>query len=114
MGFCSGEGYIASDVPAILGHMRDVLFLQDHEIGVLRRDGLQVYDLYGQNVPQTLFHVDWNQSDAEKGGYMHFMLKEIHEQPEALKRSAAGRVEDHTWLPLLEDKVRNLEKITIL
>lgn len=114
IGFSDGEGYIASDVPAMLNHTRDVVFLQDHEIGVLKCGELEVYDSYGQNVPQTFTHVKWDQADAEKGGYTHFMLKEIHEQPEALKRSVSNRMSDDTWIPLTTDEVCSLEKVTIV
>ena len=81
IGAKDGEGFIASDIPALLSHTRDVIFLQDKEIGVLDRQGVSVYDAYGKTRQHAIFHVDWDLSSAEKGGYAHYMLKEIHEQP---------------------------------
>ena len=76
IGAKDGEGFIASDIPALLSHTRDVIFLQDKEIGVLDRQGVSVYDAYGKTRQHAIFHVDWDLSSAEKGGYAHYMLKE--------------------------------------
>ena len=83
VGARNGEGFIASDIPALLSHTRDVIFLQDREIAVLSRQGISVFDAYGNHCHHAVFHVDWDLTSAEKGGYAHYMLKEIHEQPEA-------------------------------
>ncbi len=118
IGAKDGEAFIASDIPAILSHTRDVVFLQDKEIGVLTREGVQVYDAYGVPQLHALFHVDWDVAAAEKGGYAHYMLKEIHEQPDALARTFAPRQAclrgDDSWLPLTADEIRALRKITIV
>ena len=84
VGIGQGEMYLASDIPAILPHTRDAVILEDKEIAVLRRDSLQVYDARGEAILPQLFHVDWDAAAAEKGGYAHFMLKEIMEEPDAV------------------------------
>lgn len=116
IGAKNGEGFIASDIPALLSHTRDVIFLQDREIGVLDRYGVSVYDAYGRSRQHAVFHVDWDLSSAEKGGYAHYMLKEIHEQPQALQSTFAPRNSEkgYDWLPLNGDEVRELRKITIV
>lgn len=115
VGFRDGEGFLASDIPALLSHTRDVVFLQDREIGVLSREGLQVYDEYGHPCGQSFFHVDWNQESAEKGGFAHYMLKEIHEQPSALQSTflPRSRLGDFQWLPIDRETAGKLTKITI-
>ena len=100
VGARNGEGFIASDIPALLSHTRDVIFLQDREIAVLNRQGISVFDAYGNHCHHAVFHVDWDLTSAEKGGYAHYMLKEIHEQPEAARKTAAPRLDVPTerWL----------------
>lgn len=116
MSFQEHQGFIASDIPAILNHTREVIFLQDKEIGVLTTQGMSVYDAYGKERPQELFHVDWDLSSAEKGGYAHYMLKEIHEQPAALQTTFAPRSKagDYHWLPITPEEVKRLRKISIV
>lgn len=118
IGARDGEGFIASDIPALLSHTRDVIFLQDKEIGVLDAHGISVFDAYGKSREHALFHVDWDLSSAEKGGYAHYMLKEIHEQPTALQKTFAprysGKPSDYAWLPLTAGEVKNLRKISIV
>ena len=113
----TGEGFIASDIPALLSHTRDVIFLQDKEIGVLDRQGVSVYDAYGKTRQHAIFHVDWDLSSAEKGGYAHYMLKEIHEQPTALQSTftpRAGTPGQYSWLPVTPQEARALRKISIV
>jgi len=86
------ELFIASDVPAILEHTRRMYFLKDGETAVLSPGGLSIYNLDGGEVPFELKEVSWSPEMAEKGGYPHFMLKEIHEQPRALRETIAGRL----------------------
>jgi len=118
IGFKDGEGFIASDIPALLSHTRDVIFLKDKEIGVLDRSGVKVFDIYGNEQHHEPYHVEWDLSSAEKGGYAHYMLKEIHEQPEAIKKTFeprySGTPGDYSWLPLTVEEVKNLRKISIV
>ncbi len=118
IGMKDGEGFIASDIPALLSHTRDVIFLEDKEIAVLNRQGLSVYDAYGKSRRHAAFHVDWDLASAEKGGYAHYMLKEIHEQPAALQNTFAPRrsslLGDYGWLPLSPQEARSLRKISIV
>ncbi len=97
VGLGKDESFIASDAAAILNYTREVLYLEDGQACEVRRDGYTVHDLQG--VPQQLDiqTVDWDQSQAEKGGYPHFMLKEIHEQPEVIRNTIGGRIsKDHS------------------
>ncbi len=118
VGSRDGESFIASDIPALLAYTRDVIFLSDKEIARLDRYGVSVYDAYGNASQHELFHVDWDISSAEKGGYAHYMLKEIHEQPEALQKTYAPRRPQtpgqYSWLPITPDEARSLRKISIV
>jgi len=115
IGFQEGQGWIASDIPALLSHTRDVVFLKDQEIGMLTSNGISVYDACGRSRPQSFFHVNWDLASAEKGGYAHYMLKEIHEQPSALQNTFVprGKMGEYGWFPLGLREARELKKITI-
>lgn len=81
------EYFIASDAPAILQHTNNIIYLEDHEIVILSEDGVSVKDSNGNLIQKEVFTIDWTPDMAEKSGYDHFMLKEIHEQPEAVKNT---------------------------
>ena len=81
LGFGEGENMIASDVTAIIRHTRDIAYLDDGELAILSAKGIRVYDSQMRPIEKEHRHVDWDVAAAEKGGYEHFMLKEIHEQP---------------------------------
>ena len=101
LGVEDGEAYIASDVPAILRYTRDYYLLEQEEIAVLDHSGVKVYDAYGVEVQKERKTADWDMDAAEKGGYAHFMLKEIHEQPTAIKTTITPRIRN--GLPNLEE-----------
>lgn len=95
------ESYIASDVTAILDHTRDYYLLEPEEIAVLSEDGISFVDIHKNPIEKELMTADWDIDAAEKGGYKHFMLKEIHEQPEAVKKTIAPRI--YEGMPTLEE-----------
>lgn len=92
VGLGKDENFIASDVPAVLEYTRDVYFLDQKEIAVLYKDHVDLFDEDGNRIIKQPFHVDWDISSAEKGGYEHFMLKEIHEQPKVLTDTMRPRL----------------------
>ena len=92
IGVGEGESFIASDIPGILHHTRNVYFLADGDMAILTRDGVKLTDLNGKPVDRAITHIQWDPIQAEKGGYKHFMLKEIWEQPRAIRDTTLGRV----------------------
>lgn len=115
VGFGQGENYLASDVSALIKHTRDVCFLGENDIAVVEADGIRLFDCEGNPVNREHFRVDWDISAAEKGGYDHFMLKEIFEQPRALKSTIIPRVRDGRILfeGIDEDFLRSVKRIVI-
>ncbi|MED4783664.1 glutamine--fructose-6-phosphate transaminase (isomerizing) [Brevibacillus choshinensis] len=94
VGVGEGESFIGSDIPAILEHTRDVYILNEGEMAVLTRDGVELMDAEtGAKVERDLFHVEWDLVQAEKGGYDSFMLKEINEQPQAVRETMGARID---------------------
>jgi len=120
VGVGEGETFLASDLPPLLSHTRDALFLEDGEIVVAGPGGIRVTDFSGDVKRRPPVHIDWSPVMAEKGGYRHFMLKEIHEQPRAILDTLAGRVLPETGevffetLPLGEEELRKLSRVLIV
>ncbi len=118
VGLGQGENLIASDIPALLEYTKDVYFLNDRELAVIRKDKVKLYDNYLNRVEREPFHVDWDISQAEKAGYEHFMIKEIEEQPQALADTLNPRVKDgmidFSEINLDDEKLRDIKRILII
>lgn len=115
----SPEGnLIASDVPAVLKYTRDVYYLENEEIVKLTRDGLHFYNIDEEELEKTAIHIDWDMNAAEKGGYEHFMLKEMHEQPKAVKDTLTPRIKNGDVvieeLGMTDEEIRAISKIFIV
>lgn len=92
VGLGKGENFIASDIPAIISRTRDTYILSDGEIAIVKKDSVRITDRHGEELKKKIFHVSWNAEAAEKGGYEHFMLKEINEQPKAVRDTMSERI----------------------
>lgn len=118
IGLGEGENFVASDIPAVMRYTRRVIVLEDGEMAVVTRDSVQVMRADGTPVARELMEVTWDESSAEKGGYPHFMLKEIHEEPRTLRDTLRGRVSQDglvvfSDLSLSPEALRGFERILI-
>ena len=118
LGYGEGCNFIASDVTAIIKHTRDISYMDDGEVAVVTADEIQVFDALGQPVEKQHSYVDWDVSAAEKGGYPHFMFKEIMEQPEAVRKTISPRIKnkliEFEELSLSDEYIASLSKIFII
>jgi glucosamine--fructose-6-phosphate aminotransferase (isomerizing) len=118
IGMGEREFFLASDIPAVLPYTRDVLVLEDGDVAAIRRNGAVLTHLGGASVERTPLRVTWDATAAEKGGYDHFMLKEIHEQPATIRDTLRGRIVDGLVdlpeLGISAEKVRSFERIYLV
>jgi glucosamine--fructose-6-phosphate aminotransferase (isomerizing) len=119
VGLADGESFLASDVAAILAHTNQVVFLEEGDVADIRPSGVTITGVDGGPRERLVTTIDWTPEAAEKGGYEHFMLKEIHEQPEALSQSIAGRVDRHGRIHVEElaglgDMLRSVTRVEVV
>jgi glucosamine--fructose-6-phosphate aminotransferase (isomerizing) len=120
IGIGNGSNYAASDVTAFLKHTKEVIFINDNEIGLLKPDSIEIYDIEGNSVSRETETIEWDLEAAEKAGYEHFMLKEIHEQPTSIQNTFAGKLSELEGTVTLDeiylkpDEVKRLRRATII
>jgi glutamine---fructose-6-phosphate transaminase (isomerizing) len=118
VGLGEDENFLASDVAAVLAHTRRVIFLEEGDVADLNAGQVRVTDVEGNALQRDVHDVDWSIEAAEKGGYDHFMLKEMHEQPQAIRSAIAGRVHDSTIeleeLGPLAERLASIERIELV
>ena len=119
VGLGENESFIASDIPAVLNHTRDVYLLEDKEFVILTKDGVELRTEDGEKIEKEVYHVTWNVDAAEKGGYEDFMLKEIHEQPKAVRDTLAGKIAlgkeiELEGVKFTKEELENFDKVYIV
>lgn len=118
IGIGEGENIIASDFPALLAYTKKTYLLDDYDVAVVEKEKISIYNKYGQKVKKDVFEVDWDVSQAEKGGWEHFMIKEIHEQPKALYDTLMARLRDDkidlSEIEISEERMKQIKSIYIV
>ena len=118
LGYGEGENFIASDVTALLRHTRNVVYMDDGELAVVSAVGIRIYDERRRPVEKERHYIDWDVDAAEKGGYAHFMLKEIFEQPTAISKAITGRIQEGrvvlSDLTMTDREIRDIGRICIV
>ncbi|MCX7773433.1 MAG: glutamine--fructose-6-phosphate transaminase (isomerizing) [Clostridia bacterium] len=118
IGLGKGENFIASDIPAILEHTRDIYILEDKEVVSITADKVEIFNLLGEKMDREVFHVDWDVASAEKGGYEHFMMKEMFEEPSVIKATISPRIQNDEIsfdkFGLTDEMIKSCEKINIV
>ena len=118
VGLGEDENFIASDIPAILEYTRDIYILEDKEVASISAGNVDIYNLLGEKVQRDVFHVNWDVASAEKGGFEHFMMKEIFEEPAVIRSTISSRIKNNEIVldqfELTDDMIKNCEKINII
>jgi len=119
LGKGSSSVFVASDIPALLPYTRDVIRLKDGDAARIYKDGIEIIDRSGRLLEAEVERITWDADAAEKGGYTHFMLKEIHEQPRAIRETISGRISEidgdvRLSLGISEEEIRSLERVSII
>jgi len=118
IGIGEGANFIASDIPALLPHTREVLIIEDNEIVVLKKDSVKLYGIHGNQIQREAIHIDWDAEAAEKGGYEHFMMKEMYEEPKAVRSTVGPHIRNgkifFEKFPLTTEQIKAASNIHII
>lgn len=118
-GIGKGCNFIASDIPALLKYVREIYLIENNETLVLTKDGIKIYDKDGNEIKRDVYHVTWDADAAEKSGYEHFMIKEIHEQPEVIGETLNRRLDENDrikidGISLSKEEINQFDKVYIV